>query len=182
MAAFADVQNKPRPPLRIVVLPPTAFADDWREKPDADVAVGLSLLSESDIETARAEAARRAWSDHPEERDLENRVDAFNDRLMTILVGRSLCDPNNAARPWDHLQGLAEEGARERLTPAGIKKVYDELEAMMIGTSPTRAPIEDDQMFDIVDSFLERIGKIPTDRAERVRRLLGFVAEELAAQ
>ena len=181
MSAFAEIEQaaKTRKPLGIVVLSPSLFSDDWADKPDADVCIGLRSLSGVDVETARGEAAVRAWELHPNEADDEVRIEAYNDALLTCLVARGTCDPNEAAGPCELWGGMAEEGVRERMTVEGIGHVYDELERVVLEHSPLRTQLDDDGIGDLSAVALEKLQTLDAVKAQRIRRLLGFVMEEL---
>jgi len=82
-------------PLRIVVLGPSAFADEYAKKHPAEVAIGLRLIPQSDLDRARVEAEREAVSfyasfgestDRVDDRSIE---DVYNDAFMAHVVARA---------------------------------------------------------------------------------------------
>src|SRR5579859_883072 len=101
---LSDVADPNRPPRKVVVVSPDAFADEWARKPTADVAIGLRLLSESDVQAARGEAAQQAvrWFADLEGEciDEDARTDPFNDGLIRHALARACTDPNNQSIAW----------------------------------------------------------------------------------
>jgi hypothetical protein len=138
-----------------MVLPRSAFADVWSGKPAGDVAIGLRVLSEADVQTARAEAAKLAVELHPEDGD--DRIDAFNDALVRWAVARGTTDPNDVRRPYFE---AAEDTVRDALTSHGALAVYEALERLTIETSPLEPPASNDDLHSLADVLRdpERVG------------------------
>lgn len=172
---YSDVIGKTRLPLRCVVLAPSAFADDYADKPTTEVAIGLRLLSQAKIQTARAEAARRAVELHRD--DLEGQLEAYNDVLMTLAVAYAACDPNNAAQEYF---SLAEDTVPIALTPEGIRHVWHAIEKMHIEESPLSVVATDED----IRALFGRLAAVGFDGVakateKRVRTLLAFCLSDL---
>lgn len=183
MGAFSQVVRReaeaPRPAARIATLPTNAFADTWSGKPKSPVKVGVRLLSDKDVEVARAEAARKAFALHPRGQDDPNFVDAFNDALMRTAVAFGTCRPENVALPYFD---VAEDMVWVALTSFGVKRLYEELESLALESSPLTPEASDDDLADMAGALAagDFWARMPLHEAERVRRLLGAVVERIA--
>lgn len=177
MAAFSSlVAAAKRPAARVVALPPDAYAGTWEgERPQTVQAVGLRTLSESDIETMRAEAARVAWEMHPDRQGGADaaalRVAAYEDAEMRLAVARAACKPDDQTAPF---HDLPDDWARHALTPAGVRLLWDELDRLTVETSPTMPEATPEECAElaalVVDlNAWERLDGVD---ASRVRRLL----------
>lgn len=172
MGTFSQtIDARAKVPTRTFVLAPSAFADDWPDKPADGVAVGLRFISEADIQTARAEAARVAVELHDDE---EGRTEAFNDALMRCAVARGTCNPNDLNVPFFDM----EENVRLALTSRGVRKVWDEIERFHLEESPIVAEIKPEEIAELVDR-LKGVSFLSPGRQVRIRKLLGFCLEEL---
>lgn len=132
-------------PLRVAILPITAWATDYEGRAIQPVEIGLKILSESDIQSARSEAVRAAWNcipGEPGDTKTEERIEAFNDALIRFAVARGTCKPTDATLPyWD----MAEDVVSLALTTDGIKFLWEELQKLKIERSPLSAEIDDDE-------------------------------------
>lgn len=164
-------------PSRHVTLPPGAFSDRGSGKPSGNVVVGLRLVGQAQVETARGEAAKYAWELHDKPDDVEGRQIAHNDRLMSWIAHFVTCDPNDKS-----VAKFTPDGIVQALTPDGIRRIYDEFEAFAIEQSPLVPPATDREIETLV-GLVDRgdLDRLPRARALRARKLLSFVLYELAA-
>jgi hypothetical protein len=173
------------PPPSFVLVPASAFTVEWEARPREEQAVGLRLVSQSDIETARAQARERAMEAVPDvtdySQDQQAWIDAFNDALMGHIVAMAMCDPNDVEKPWAVIKAAPEDIVRRFMTPGAIKHVYDAWERMRIGLDPVHPEATDEDIARLPALMAECDTKLSTVRAARVRRLLAFVLEELGA-
>lgn len=168
MSRFAADERKPTGSL---VVGPTAFADDYKERPGDDSCIGLRLLSEQDIVFARGEAAKLAVSiEEP-----EARLETYNDALMRYLVARAACDPNNATEPFFPDEDIAFRA----LSVEGTKALYDAYERLTIETSPVQPEATAEDLLGVAELAVKALPMLPPERASRVRRLLGFCILEM---
>lgn len=188
MSAFQDALTTlrggagvPQPPPRTLPLPPSVWASDWRERPSEVVVVGLRLLADAEEQTARAEATRFALELHPEAD--EGFVEAYNDALIRWLVARGICDPNDVRRPYPLLP-MAEDQVRGALTGAGLRFIFDALEALQIETSPLYQEADDDELHVLAEllSADEPLAALSGAEERRARRLLRFVLQAIAPE
>jgi hypothetical protein len=172
-------------PPRVVVLPATAWATTYPDRPAGDVDVGLRLYAEADAVLARAAAAQQAWRLHPQDADVDERVAAGDGALMAWLVARCTCKPDDAARPFfGGALGGAESLVPLALTPKGIEWLFDELNRLLLEESPTVPEADDEDLAWLAEQLGG--GEVENDdasgdvwagisplEARRARRLLG---------
>lgn len=185
MGVFAQLADRRTPPPGTVVVPPSAWAMTWDERPREDVVVGIRPLSESDLVFCRTEAMRlvTGWYDDrlvdaAPDGEYE-RVLAYNDALMRLAVARGTCDPNDAALPWD-VWGKhgGDDRVREALTPEGTKMLWDALERTTLSVSPVGAQATDEEIEELSEKAARSLAKMPRWQAQRVRRLLRWCLDE----
>ena len=182
MSAFSSLVG--RPPPASVIIPPSAFADEWEDKPKDPVCAGLRLVSHQDLQVARAQArerANRAIPDPDVEETDEVLVwsDAYNDALLSHIVAIALCDPNDSAQSWSLIKAAPEDTVRAFMTSDGIRLVFDAWEKMRIASDPTQREAEDAEVETLVALLKERSASLGRMRSSRVRRLLAFCLDEL---
>ncbi len=142
MSTFANARDaKSRVPEDHVILDITAFAADWKQKPQGEVALGLRRVSDGDLQTARAEAAKYATMMHD---DREGQIESFNDGLMRWMIVRGTCDANDILLNNPIFDG-SEENVRNALTSNAIRYVWDRIEQFHVAHSPLveEATLED---------------------------------------
>lgn len=130
---FAEAKARNKTPGATLVLPLTAFADDWVGKPDAPVCVGLRLLSEEDRRKARHVAEKQATEFHPMGGD--GWIECYNDAAKRQVAALAMCDPNDVTRPSELFQ-LAEDQVQAAFTVRGTQLVFDAVEQHEIDSSP----------------------------------------------
>lgn len=168
-------------PSWTVTLPPSVWQDRWDKRPKSEALVGLRRLRDIDSATAKSTAAAEAWALHPQDQDIELRVDAYNDSLMTWVVAKVLCDPNAADKSL-HFMDRAESMVRDRMTSDGIRRVFDEYERRCIETSPLHPQVDDDDLVELSARIVSGdLGNLDATTANRVRKLLHHVLAELRA-
>ncbi len=176
-------QTKNDAPLRTIVFPRDGFSDNWSGKPHEDVAIGLRLLSESDIQQARSEATKQAiqWYEGREGEciDEDSRTDSFNDSLIRFAVARGTCDPNNKSKAYFD---LAEETVRLALTSEGARFIWDELIRLHIGTGVNITPISLEDLRDLARRLQSGgVEMLPPAKKLEVRKLLTHCLDALRA-
>lgn len=163
MGAFSQQVAASRKPAAVVRLSPSAFADEWPDRPQNGVAVGLSLLSDRALETCVAEAEKA------------------DDREVAMLrwaVGLALCDVNDASKPYFEMQ---QDNLQHALRPDAIRHLYDELERATIEASPVRKPADDDDLIELARLLASGvIEHLSAPQALRLRKLAAFMADELS--
>lgn len=180
MVDFSSLQKKakvtPRLP-RVIMLPPSAWADHRTDKPREPVAIGIRLISEEDVQIARATAARIAVELVTVGGE-DDRVAAYNDALCRVAAASGTCAPHDSEQA--HFP-LGELEIRERLTPEGVRRLYQEVEALHIASNPSLPEIDDEGLAHLF-ALLDRnaIDALPREEALRVRRLLELCRSELA--
>lgn len=177
MTAYSKVERN-LSPARVVVLAPSAFADEWPQKPATEVAIGLRLISQRDIDLARRNAEREAVGfrgeieGHEIRHDPETVVDVFNDSFMALAVARGTCDPNDISRPyWPY----AEEQVSQALTPEGVRRLWDELVILHKGSGIARRAASDDDVSRLCGILAEQEPIVLDDES---RKLIAYLLEK----
>lgn len=177
---FGEVKEKAaRKPLVTVMVPATAWHDDWAKRPDDAVCIGVRALSEDEAKAARAGAAKAALDAHP--RGLEDPlfIDAANSALMHSAVAMACCDPNDVKEPWEDFAG-ADDVVRAALVKGGVELLWDAIDragVMACPNEPEATDEEVDELHAIV--VLGGLEKFPVNDQRRLRRLLGHVLRKL---
>lgn len=184
----AAKQAAARKPSAFVLIPPTAFCDTWGSKPTADVAVGLLLLSEAQFESAKvtasevvdkAYAARKdgyAEQTGAESIDFTMAAHAWQEAFFANVAALATCDVNDIGKPYFP---SAEDTITRALRPEGIRLVWDALDRHNVASSPNTPSLADEQIAGLVER-LPRLSALPGMHERRLRRLLGYVLDELA--
>lgn len=152
MSTFSKLERDKTPP-RVVILQPTAFADDWPLKRGTEVCVGLRFVSQDDLDRGRREAEREALGFYAELRgaplppDKDTAIEVWRDAMMMNAVARGTCDPNDVTRPYFE---AADDTVRRALTPEGARRLWDELVILHKGSGPSRPVATDDDVARLV--------------------------------
>lgn len=179
MAAFSKSLAESAKPARVAVLPLSAWASDWHDRPSGEVAVGLRLLSEADTQVCVASAAREAREAHPEaSADDSELVEAYNAALIRWAVARATCDPNDAAKPW---LDAAEDTIAHALTSSGLRRLWDELECATVEESVTTREVTDLELVELAALLVspDELSALPRADARRLRRLAAHMLDTL---
>lgn len=182
MTVFSAVEA--HPPPGFVLVPPNAFRSDFPNRPTEPVAVGLRLVSQTDLQTARAQARETASQAIPDVKlddpnDIQAWTDAYNDRLMSYIVSQATCDANDVLEPWSFVRMAPEDLVPLYLTADGIKLIFDKWEQVKISLDPTQREATDDEVDNLLDTLREREDGLSFVRRARIRRLLAYVHDEL---
>jgi hypothetical protein len=172
-----------RRPPRTVTLRTADFADTYESKPKADVAIGLRALSERDLDTARAQAARLVSEKYADKgdgvTDREACDEAFNDALMRWAVAKATCNPNDATAPYFD---MAEDVIAIALTPEAIRMLWDQLVILMKGIASAVPEATDEEIVELA-GMLDRglLTELVDVQQTELRKLLAHVHAALAA-
>jgi len=167
-----------RRPPRVITLPPSAFATEWRERPTEPVELGLRYLPDGETETARTEAAKHAMRLHPDDLELAN--DCFNDALLRWIVSRCTCSAEDAREPYFR---AAQDTVWFALSEDGVKLIAHEYEVFKIETSPLHPPATDEEILDLAALLEDEppFAGMSTAEERGTRRLIGVVLERIGA-
>lgn len=180
MPAFKNLvfpsADKPvkRPAPRVVELPPTAFADTWSGRPRLGKAfkAGLRLVSAADYQDIRVAAAKRTAKTFPAAS--EEQTAAFHDAFVREVLGRALCQPEDAALPlWE----VQQDAVFFSLTPGGVRLLLEHYEALAASTDPTAPEPAAGELRALGEALMsdDPWGSLPTDVAHKARRLAGYL-------
>ncbi len=167
-------ERLPPRPARVVVLPPSSFRSEWSKRPTGDAAIGIRLLSEQEVITAQAEAFKVAKEGG---RSGDAAVIRYQEELFVWAVSLCATNPNDERKPW-FLNGVEEVALA--LTPEAVRHIWDELELAHVAASPTRPPINDNDLPRLRDVLTPKgFETLPPAKALRVRKWLAFILAEL---
>lgn len=189
MPALSEVVRSVAP-LAVLSIPANAWTtnpDAWASSPGGrprfQVTVGLRRLSDADMQSARAQAAEKAHKDYAcrackEITSAVDQIDAFNDALMHIAIGRAATQPTDVSVPYFERE---EDDVRARMTPEGARFVWDAIERLHIGDSPVVHAATDDEILSLSLAFAapDALRGLSVARALRIRKLATFIADEL---
>lgn len=182
MVDFAELMKQsgagkgPRKPPRVFELPLSAWSDERTDKPLAPVAVGIRLISEEDAQYARSEAAKAAVEFIPAGDD-DDRIAAFNDALARFAAERGMCNPENVEEPFF---ALGELEIRQRMTPEGVRRIWQEIATLHESSNPSLPEIDDDGLAHLFAMlYRDCLDRLPREDAAHARRLLERVRSML---
>jgi hypothetical protein len=166
------------PAPRIVVLEPSAFSAKYTKRPQTAVAIGIRPLAFEDAQAALASAAEDAQECRG---DATDRYAYQTDALMAHAVAAASCDPNNASR---HYWECGADSVREALTPAAVRRLWDELELVTVETSATRAEATEGDRERLARLLRGRrwrsfAGNAPSGKVTRLLKVIRFALEEI---
>jgi hypothetical protein len=167
-----------RKPSRVVTLGVEAFAQTIDERLEG-CRIGIRLISEEDVQQARAEAAQIAENLHPGPAISDDKIAAFNDALMRLAVARSACKPDDITEPFF---ALGELEVRHKLTSQTVLRLWTELDSLHVASSPS-IPAIDEEGFGHLLAMWGRsdiIEHMESGEALRVRRLLEAARQAMA--
>jgi hypothetical protein len=168
------------------LVPPSAFADTYYDRPTDPICVGLRTIADGDVNAARSQAQKWADKSHPNA-TLEDPerfsiwIECYNDALLRWMVARGTCDPNDVTQSPECWNVAPEDQVREALTSDGVLLVYDEWERMRVSVDPTKRDAGDGEILEGLPKLLPFAKDLPSLRRGRLRRLLAFVLDELAS-
>ena len=101
--------------------------------------------------------------------------------LMAHAVAAASCDPNNASK---HYWECGADSVREALTPAAVRRLWDELELVTVETSATRAEATEGDRERLARLLRGRrwrsfAGNAPSGKVTRLLKVIRFALEEI---
>jgi hypothetical protein len=173
-----------RRPPRVVTLPLACWADEHPDRPAAPIEMGLRVASDEDFQRAQDEAAKAVVT-FASAGDGDDKVRAYNDALITEIVAACTCQATNVQMPFFEMAAL---DVRRRLTPAGIKRLWEELQILEATAQPALSTVTEEGLGHLYAMLDRGVAweYLPREEELRLKRLLEHVrlnlavAEELA--
>lgn len=181
MSAFSKVlgNGKARPARSVVSVPPSAFADTWTRKPHAPQRIGMRLVSEAELTAAQSTAASSAWFDVPEVSDLDARVEAYNDNLITNVLAQVCVQPDDISKPY--FAPAPEALIREALNAGGIRHLWAAYSALAIADGELAPEASASEMDALSATLAAAMPALGSGSQVRIRRLARAMLDELSA-
>lgn len=164
-----------RKPPKVVVLPLSGWADGQSDKPQAALSIGLVIPSDADERAAEKEAEKVA----PEPHRTDNERASYNHTIIVEIVARCTTQALSAELPFFDMGAL---DVARRLTSAGVRRLWDELEALRAASDPAIAEAGDEEFAHLIALWDRGIGfdHLPLEEAKKCRRLVEVVRQALA--
>lgn len=155
-----------------VMLKPSAFSDDWKDKPTAPLPVGIKILSEGALAKGRSTAVAAACKAHPQ---LDERsgiwIDAYNQALMHYAIAEALCQPDDVDSPlWE----MQQDTVPYKLSESGTARLWDAIVELKLIDSPLSPEIDGDGLTRLVALVGDEAtwSRMRPERRRALRRLL----------
>lgn len=170
-----------RPALKVVTLPPSAFADTWDKRPKGEVKVGLRLVSDETLDNARASAAAAAWEVHGDTAPL-GRIEAYNETLVRTILAHACVKDDDVRAPF--FGAIAESLVAVALTDAGVLALWEGYERLKVETSPLSPEATDSELQVLAVRLADGtfVGSVSERDRTVLRRLLRHVIDEAQAR
>jgi hypothetical protein len=171
-------QVGPRKPPRVISLKPSAWADSWKDKPQGPIDIGIRRVAEEDIQAAKSEAARICAEIVTSGADEDDRVSAYNDALIRVAAARGTSSPVDVSAPFFV---MGEDEIREKMTPEGVRALWDAINALHIADSPLLPEIGNEGFGQLIAIWDREVAfdYLPPGGAAQIGRLLEHVRQEL---
>lgn len=168
------IERKEKIPRAFIELFPEDFADEWPEKPETSIKVGLRLVPEYEMHKARAVAADKAVKSAAE---TDVRVEIYNDTLMAWAVAEGTCSQLDVTEPW---MKAAADVIPRALTSRGIRRIWEQLEQHHIESSPLYPEASADDLQRLSTRLVSHLGveNFTSAAAARLRKLASFMLSE----
>jgi hypothetical protein len=164
------------PAPRVKLLPPSAFAQTWRERPREAARVGLRLVGEKRIEAAESHAraelreARARLEGDLSQDEKVSLVDRYNTALMQFVLAEACCDADNVEALFFPKSSLTT--IEVAFPPHTLLALWEEYEALAVATSPARPQASPDDLRMLAGALLELADAPAGPRILRLARLL----------
>jgi hypothetical protein len=181
MSKFAPPAKEIVKPARVVVVPLSAWAYNYKLKPKDEVAIGLRLISEREVQVGKAEASKYMLKMYGTDgalplTDIEKAYECWDDAFLAYVVGRSACDPNDCDKQYFP---FAQDDAKNALTSEGLRLIWDEYMLAARGTGE-RAQIREDELLVLARSLVGGgLSVLDTETLKEARKHLAWVYEVL---
>lgn len=173
------VAGPKRAAYRVVVLPPSAFADTWKHRPGGPTKIGLRLVGEDVTEQTQSSASRLATELHPREDEPDLWVEAFNAELKYELLCQACCEPDDSSAPF--FATTPNDTIRAAFTAHTVNRLWQEYELLQVTTSPLIVEASEVEIY-VLGQMLSQVDPlegIAEPNAKRIRRLITNLREEM---
>lgn len=180
MSAFAKILgSKTRHARSVCTVPPSAFADTWTRRPVGPIKMGLRLISETELGLAQSSAANAAWDAYERKEDLELRLEAYNDHLITNVLAQVLVQADDISKPY--FAPAPEALIREALNAGGIRHLWAAYSALAIAAGELAPEATAEELAALNVTVVAGMAVVDAGSQTRIRRLARAILDEIAA-
>ena len=191
MPRFSEIEREHIRPIEVIDVPVACWAidKDWAKRPTTPIPMGFRPVSADRNDWCKRRAAlyaTRQLIDSMRERDIvptqlnDLWIETYNNAFMRFRVLMGSCHPQDVRQPHPIWEGRGEDTVHKFLVEEGVAELYDALTRVEVACSPARVEATDDEIEELVAMAPEALRGLPEAKAQRLRRLLHFVYEELA--
>ncbi len=158
--------------VRVVTLPPSSFVTSWEKRPQAPVEVGLRIVGEA----ALLAEQRAAWDVSKDIEDDGLKVTSMESHAITGIVAAAMCKPKDATASWWDAPG-ARNQVRTYLTPAAVKRLWEEYELLDRMLSPVSEQADDATVATLAEMVADGslFADLNDEEEARVRRCFSMI-------
>jgi hypothetical protein len=180
MSAFSKAsESVPIAPRKVIVLRQEHWASTFSDRPENPIQVGLRLLSIDDQDAIRHIANQASIEAITAGGDPKA---AAQSAMLIATIARAICHQRDARRAHERFE-CADDLLPIALTKEALTWIFDELEKLVIESSPIFGESTDDEIVVLCDMLqngaMARLTEADPTRAARVRRYLDFVLTEI---
>ncbi len=143
-SSFTGAKGKTKPARRVEVLPPSAFADTYKQRPSGPIRIGLRLVSEAESAIAQGAAAVLAAETHPNSADAELWLETYNNSLICDVLARVCCEADDVSKAY--FAPAPESLIRAALAPGGIRRLWESYQLLAIEEGVLHREATDEEM------------------------------------
>lgn len=141
-----QVRSSKRPAPITFRLMPDHFADSWGgQRPVVGIELGLRVPSERDIHAANLEAEKAALAAAEGTEDMVREA-----TRLYLVIARAICSPHDVAAAHPYFE-LPEDEVQLALKSSTIKRIYDDVERLIVEKSPVYREASPDEVVALVE-------------------------------
>lgn len=178
---LAQLKPATAKPTVVLKVGPEEFSSEW--KGATNIAIGLRMLSFEEDRVAEKLADKRLRESLNEGRELDEALAERNSFILSWVVARGICDPNDRTKGHPAFE-YAEDQVPRAFTSGAIARIFDELEKLRVETSPLFAEANDEDLAALSDflGIKEPLVGFSPQKAARIRRYANFILREIASE
>jgi hypothetical protein len=177
MGNYAQQVKASRRPAPVTFrLMPEHFADAWGgQRPVAGIELGLRVPSERDIHAANLEAEKAALQAAEGTEEMARAA-----TRLYLVVSRAICSPHDVGSAHPYFE-LPEDEVPLALKSSTIKRLYDDVERLIVDGSPVYREASPDDLAELATRLMDEdaFNGVSDIAAAKARRYLLFALDLL---